>query len=74
MLNRKEYFFVQTPQTFPLAMLRAAYAQPFDPTFTDDASVEEHMGERIYLVAGESRNFKLTTPEDLMLARAICKT
>ena len=73
-LNRKEYFFVQTPQTFPLAMLRAAYAQPYDPTFTDDASVVEHMGERIHLVIGESRNFKLTTPEDLILANALCKT
>ncbi len=71
--NREDFRLVQTPQTFPLTMLRAAYAQPYDPAFTDDASVVEHMGERIHLVPGDRRNIKLTTPEDLLLAEALCR-
>ncbi|MCR4921336.1 MAG: 2-C-methyl-D-erythritol 4-phosphate cytidylyltransferase [Bacteroidaceae bacterium] len=70
---REAYRLVQTPQTFPLAMLKAAYAQPYVPSFTDDASVVERMGLQIHLVDGDRRNIKLTTPEDIMLAEALCR-
>lgn len=73
-VNRDEYRLVQTPQTFPLAMLRRAYAQPYVPAFTDDASVVQSLGIPVYLVEGNRQNIKLTTPEDLMLAEALCKT
>ena len=65
---------MQTPQTLPLSMLRRAYAQPYVPAFTDDASVVQSLGMPVYLVEGNRQNIKLTTPEDLMLAEAICKT
>ena len=55
-------------------MLRRAYAQPYVPAFTDDASVVQSLGLPVYLVEGNRQNIKLTTPEDLMLAEAICKT
>ncbi len=35
---RDEYRLVQTPQTFPLVMLKKAYEQSYSETFTDDAS------------------------------------
>ena len=73
-VDRDEYRLVQTPQTFPLSMLRRAYAQPYVPAFTDDASVVQSLGQPVYLVEGNRQNIKLTTPEDLMLAEAICKT
>lgn len=73
-VDRDEYRLVQTPQTFPLSMLRRAYAQPYVPAFTDDASVVQSLGLPVYLVEGNRQNIKLTTPEDLMLADAICKT
>lgn len=56
---------VQTPQIFSAEILRQAYQQPFDPSFTDDASVVEALGHAISLVEGERTNLKLTTPEDL---------
>ena len=56
---------VQTPQTFKASVLRSAYDQEFDTTFTDDASVVERMGVAITLVDGERTNLKLTTPEDM---------
>lgn len=62
---RAELRAVQTPQIFAAELLRKAYEQPFDRSFTDDASVVEAMGHRISLVEGERSNLKLTTPEDL---------
>jgi 2-C-methyl-D-erythritol 4-phosphate cytidylyltransferase len=62
---RSELRAVQTPQIFSAELLRRAYEQPFDSSFTDDASVVEAMGHRISLVDGERSNLKLTTPEDL---------
>ena len=62
---RSELRAVQTPQIFAAELLRKAYEQPFDRSFTDDASVVEAMGHKISLVEGERSNLKLTTPEDL---------
>lgn len=62
---RKELRIVQTPQCFRRSLITKAYEQPFDPAFTDDASVVEAIGGKIFLVEGERSNIKLTTPEDL---------
>lgn len=62
---RDEYRLVQTPQTFPLVMLKKAYKQSYSETFTDDASVVEAMGEEILMVEGNRENIKITTPSDL---------
>lgn len=64
---RDEYRLVQTPQTFPLAMLKEAYRQPFSEAFTDDASVVEAMGGKIEMIEGNRENIKITTPSDLNL-------
>lgn len=62
---RDEYRLVQTPQTFPLALLKEAYQQPFSEAFTDDASVVEAFGKEITMVEGNRENIKITTPSDL---------
>ena len=62
---RNEFRLVQTPQTFPLALLKQAYEQSYSETFTDDASVVEAMGKEITMVEGNRENIKLTTPADL---------
>ena len=61
---------VQTPQTFRLETLRAAYAQPYSSAFTDDASVVEALGISVKLIPGNRENIKLTTPFDLKVAEA----
>lgn len=70
-LNRKAYQLIQTPQTFRLHQIKAAFRQADDPAFTDDATVLEATGERINLIEGSYRNIKITTPEDLVLAEAL---
>lgn len=70
-LDRSSLRAVQTPQCFDLKSLKAAYAAGFKPEFTDDASVYEHAGHPVNLVEGDLDNIKITTPEDLLFARAI---
>lgn len=67
---RDEYRLVQTPQTFPLALLKEAYQQPFSDAFTDDASVVEAMGKDIVMIEGNRENIKITTPSDLRIAES----
>ena len=69
--DRSRYRLIQTPQTFRLPLIQAAYAQQEQPTFTDDASVAEAAGHAICLYPGHYENLKLTTPEDLKLAEAL---
>ena len=71
---RDRYRLVQTPQVFRLSLLRNAYSQRYVEAFTDDASVVEAMGERVYAVEGNRENFKLTTPFDMMVAKTIIET
>lgn len=72
-LDRTKYKLMQTPQTFDLQLLRKAYAQEELPTFTDDASVVENLGHPITLIAGDYKNIKITTPEDLKIAEVLLK-
>ena len=67
-LDRSSLRAVQTPQAFEARLLLEAYHQPFEPTFTDDASVVERMGRSVVLVEGEPANLKITRPMDLALA------
>ena len=71
---RDQYKLVQTPQVFDVALLRRAYQQEYTDLFTDDASVVEALGEKVYLVKGNRENVKLTTPFDLKLAEMLCLT
>ena len=71
---RNQYKLVQTPQVFDAALLRRAYQQDYTDMFTDDASVVEALGEKVYLVEGNRENIKLTTPFDLKLAEMLCLT
>ena len=71
---RDQYKLVQTPQVFDVALLHRAYQQEFTDMFTDDASVVEALGEKVYLVEGNRENIKLTTPFDLKLAEMLCLT
>ena len=70
-LARDEIYLVQTPQTFQYSQLKEAYLQPYDPNFTDDASVVEKAGFTIHLINGDHQNIKITFPEDIAIAELI---
>jgi 2-C-methyl-D-erythritol 4-phosphate cytidylyltransferase len=68
-LDRSALVSVQTPQAFSAAALRAAHASGAD--HTDDAALIEAAGGQVVVVPGDPVNTKLTTPHDLVLARAV---
>ena len=72
-VDRARLRVVQTPQVFRADVLRAAYRLPYDPRFTDDASVVEASGVAVRLVPGNRENIKLTTPMDLLLAEQLMR-
>ena len=67
-LDRSSLRAVQTPQAFEARLLLDAYSLPYEPTFTDDASVVEKFGHHVTLVDGDPINLKITRPMDLALA------
>ena len=73
-IDRSRIFGAQTPQLFYSELLKQAYGQGFDTFFTDDASVAERYEIPLTFVEGERLNIKITTPEDLVLARAISQS
>jgi 2-C-methyl-D-erythritol 4-phosphate cytidylyltransferase len=62
---------VQTPQVFDIDLIKNAYKQVFDPSFTDDATVLEKTGEKIHMVDGNRENIKITNPEDLIIVQTL---
>ncbi len=64
-LSRDELALVQTPQGFLTKNLKLAYQKSdLSKPFTDDASIYEQFGE-VFVVDGDKRNLKITTPQDL---------
>ena len=62
---------VQTPQGFEAALLRRAYERVGSVAGTDDASLVENLGTPVHTVDVDVLAFKITTPLDLRLARAL---
>ena len=63
---------VQTPQTFEAGLIRKAHAAyALGERATDDAALAERMGVAVHLTEGDVENIKLTTPEDMLLARQV---
>lgn len=69
-LARDRLYLVQTPQVFHTALLRDAHASITDDV-TDDAAMVERLGHAVVLYPGSRRNVKITTPDDLLVARAL---
>lgn len=74
-LDRDVLWQVQTPQVFDYKLLCKAYDNFKDKKAGafDDASLVERLGLKVRIVEGNNRNIKITTQEDLKLARAMLK-
>ena len=76
--DRNRLMRSQTPQAFRVEVIAQAYGNALkDPHFTttDDCGVVlRYLPETpIYIVQGEERNLKLTTPQDLPMIRTLLK-
>lgn len=70
-VDRSVLYGAQTPQVFHSEVLKEAYGQAYDTSFTDDASVVLRYGKNLSYLIGERFNIKITTQDDLVLAKAI---
>ncbi len=72
-LDREKIRMVQTPQCFLGVLIKKAYHKNYHESFTDDATVLETDGARLFLVDGNAENIKITTPADLIVAEMLIK-
>ena len=79
-IDRSRAWIIQTPQTFRMSLIKAAYEQAekeasekgLSGFFTDDAMVaERYSGQRVRITMGSYENIKVTTPDDLKVAEEI---
>ncbi len=73
-MDRSKFRLIQTPQTFDLQLIKKAYELKEDISLTDDANVAEKSGCVISLFEGSYENIKITTAEDLIIAKALLDT
>jgi len=70
-VSRDHLRIIQTPQTFTTSIILPAFRQDYIPAFTDEATVVEASGMKVYMISGERGNIKVTTPEDMIIAEAL---
>jgi len=70
--DRSRVWLVQTPQVFLYKNILAAHQKAFEEGWeeaTDDSALIEKLGIPVKVVEGSEQNIKVTTPNDLELAR-----
>lgn len=71
--DRSRLWSIQTPQIFEAKAFRSAMAQArhYRRSYTDDCQLMEQAGKKVFIAQGSYENIKITTPEDIAVARAI---
>ena len=72
-LPRNMLWMIQTPQAFRKELLLRAHQRALEDNFTgtDDSVLLERLGVTVHVVPGSTRNLKITTPDDLVMAEAL---
>lgn len=69
--DRQQVRIIQTPQTFLSEIILPAFNEVYSDAFTDEATVVEAYGTKVFLTEGEYENIKITRPVDMMIAERI---
>jgi len=71
--ERQTLWLAQTPQAFRYRLILDAHERALADGFhgTDDASLVERDGHAVAMLEGDYHNIKITTPEDLAVARVL---
>jgi 2-C-methyl-D-erythritol 4-phosphate cytidylyltransferase len=72
-LERDSLWHVQTPQTFKYELIMKAYREGMAKKLCgyDDSTFIEYLGKKVKVMEGSPYNIKITTPEDLIIAKGI---
>lgn len=73
--DRRDYWEAQTPQVFRRDLIEKAYRKIGRKkiNMTDDSMLVEYIGVKPKIVLGSYGNIKITTKEDLELAKILCQ-
>ncbi len=73
-LDRSVLYAAQTPQCYRTEILKKALNKYGDlKDATDESQLVEKLGVKVAVVVSDYKNIKITTPEDIIIAEALCK-
>lgn len=61
----------QTPQGFHYGTIKSAHENADNAVYTDDSALVSEAGVPVKMVMGDKMNFKITTQDDLLMAKAL---
>ena len=74
-LDRSRLWNIQTPQVFSYQLIKRAFEElkkdSADGITDDTMVVEKYAGHRVKMVEGSYSNYKITTPEDMIIMEAL---
>jgi 2-C-methyl-D-erythritol 4-phosphate cytidylyltransferase len=68
-IDRSKLYNTQTPQAFKYDIIMRAHKKFIGQAYTDDAGMVEALGEDVYIVNGSYKNIKITTQNDIDIAK-----
>ena len=68
-IDRSKLYNTQTPQAFEYGLIMNAHLKFIGQDYTDDAGMLEALGETVYILDGSYKNIKITTQNDIEIAR-----
>lgn len=71
-IDRNGVLAAQTPQSFNTELFRKAYNAVTEEC-TDDAAIYHAFGHELFYSAGDRRNLKLTTPDDIEIFQSVLR-
>lgn len=68
-IDRAKLYNTQTPQAFEYNLIKDAHIKLYGKNFTDDAGMLEELGQTVYILNGSYKNIKITTQNDIDIAK-----
>lgn len=68
-IDRSKLYNTQTPQAFKYNLIKDAHEKLSGQNFTDDAGMLEALGQTVYILNGSYKNIKITTQNDIDIAK-----
>ncbi len=68
-IDRAKLYNTQTPQAFKYELIKDAHTKLYGQNFTDDAGMLEELGQTVYILNGSYKNIKITTQNDIDIAK-----
>lgn len=72
-LNRDELYNIQTPQAFETNLIKEAHEKLKGQSFSDDAGMVEAIEKDVFIFDNDYKNIKITTKNDLDIAKIYLK-